>query len=90
MISMPSHIAATLKDMFHQSDQELKAFRQRMREEVLDAAATLQYDAATLPGKQLKVSVLDEPFTKRQQLKGKLDGRIEMDGHTQRLSLIHI
>ena len=57
---------------------------ERMREAVLKAASTLHYDAATLPGKQLGVPLLPEPFTKQHRLKSRLDGGWEIDGETKR------
>ena len=59
----------------------------RLRHAVLTAASTLQYDSATLPARQLNVLVLDEPFSKKQQLRSRLDGGLEINGETERARL---
>ena len=38
-----------------------------MRRVLLDAASTVQYDAAREPGRQLNISLRPEPFTRRRQ-----------------------
>ena len=45
-----------------------------MREQVLDAVVSVQYDSATLPAEQLGISVPPEPFSRQQQRQSRLDG----------------
>ena len=70
--------------MFQFDDDELKGILRRMRETLLQAASTIQYDTATLPAEQLGVDVLPEMFTKSQQMQSRMDGQLEMDGETRR------
>ncbi len=63
---VPSCRASAIKQMFQSSDAELTAFLKRLRDAVLQAASTIQYDAADLPATQLGVQVPSEPFSKKQ------------------------
>ena len=56
-----------------------------MRDAVIGAASTLQYDSAVLAAKQLGVDVPPEPFTERQQRQSRFDGGVEEDGHVRDL-----
>ncbi len=47
---------------------------------LIRCAETLQYEASTLPAKQMGQTVLPEKFTKKQQYHSRLDGGIELDG----------
>ena len=40
----------------------------------------MQYEASTLPAKQMGQTVLPEKFTEKQQKQSRLDGGIELDG----------
>jgi hypothetical protein len=84
---VPNSRAATLKTLFANSDDALKAFMEKMRAEVLRAAETLQYDSAVVPAKQLGVPVRPEPFSRKQQAQSRLDGGEEIDGKTKRTLL---
>ena len=48
-----------------------------MREAVLQAASTLQYDSAVHCGAQLGVELRPEPFSSLQQRRSKFDGQLE-------------
>ncbi len=65
----------------------MTAFLERLRDAVLQAASTIQYDAADLPARQLEVEVLPGPFSKKQQLQTRFDGGTEIDGETMRPNL---
>jgi hypothetical protein len=47
---------------------------------LIRCAETLQYEASTLPAKQMGQTVLPEKFTEKQQKHSRLDGGIELDG----------
>ena len=51
-----------------------------LREGLLRAAATTQYDSARETGRQMQVDVPKEPFTLRQQRQSRMDGGAEDDG----------
>ncbi len=70
--------------MFQSIDAELAAFVKRLRDAVLQAASTIQSDAADIPATQLGVQVPPEPFSKKQQLQTRFDGGTEIDGETSR------
>ena len=55
-----------------------------MRDAVLKAADTIQYESAIRPAQQLNVEVLPEPFSKQQQAPSRLDGGLELDNLTRR------
>ena len=81
---VPASRIAALQSIFQQSDEVLQSFMQRMRDAVLQAASTLQYESATLPAEQLGVTVPPEPFSTEQQSRSRLDGGLEVDGETRR------
>ena len=58
-------------------EDELSRWCEQARQAVLQAASTLQYDSAVLPGTQLGVTLRPEPFSNRQQKSSRLDGLIE-------------
>ena len=58
---------------------------QHMRETVISAASTLQYDSAVLLARQVSVDVPPEPFTERQQRQSRFDGGVQEDGHAREL-----
>ena len=56
-----------------------------MREALLRAAVSVQYESANEPAIQMGVSDLPpEPFTEKQQRQSKMDGALEDDGITKR------
>ncbi len=55
---------------------------------LLRCAETLQYEASTLPAKQMGQTVLPEKFTLKQQKHSRLDGGIELDGSKRQLLLV--
>ena len=58
----------------------LKEFLAEASKALLRCASTLQYEAATLPARQMKQEVPREKFTLRQQQLSRLDGGLEIDG----------
>ena len=58
---------------------------QRIRDQVLTHAATIMYDSATLPAKQLGEEVLPEPFSKKQHVQRRLEGGEEIGGSSRML-----
>lgn len=84
---LPSVSVRKLKEMFAKSEDALSEFLDDMREQVLRAASSIQYDSATLPARQCSQVVPDEPFSKKQQMQSRLDGGLEADGITSRQSL---
>jgi hypothetical protein len=57
----------------------------KMREALLSAAASVQYESANEPAIQMGISDLPpEPFTEKQQRQCKMDGALEDDGITKR------
>ena len=79
--SAPRWRAARLKTLFAQpaaatehGNDELATFCERARHELMRAASALQYDSVVLPGRQLSVSLLPEPFSAQQQRRSRLDG----------------
>ena len=83
IISVPRTRAARLKHLFKKAlaaehgEDELSRWCEQARQAVLQAASTLQYDSAVLPGTQLGVTLRPEPFSNRQQKSSRLDGLIE-------------
>ena len=66
--------------------QNISAAVNELRESLLDAAATVQYEAAREPGIQLSVDDLrPEPFTARQQRQSRMDGAEDEDGTIREL-----
>jgi len=84
---LPSVSVRKLKEMFAKSDDALTEFLDEMREQIIRAASSIQYDSATLSARQCKQTVPDEPFSKKQQMQSRLDGGLEADGITSRKSL---
>ena len=64
----------------------LKEFLAEACNALVRCASTLQYEAATLPARQMQQRVPAEKFTPRQQELSRLDGGLEIDG-TQRRKL---
>ena len=58
----------------------LKEFLAKASKALVRCASTLQYEAATLPARQMKQIVPREKFTHRQQELSRLDGGLEIDG----------
>jgi hypothetical protein len=83
IIGVPSMSAAFLKRVLAGTDIEAQAVMRDFREKLLNAAATIQYDSATLPAEQLGQLVLPETFTRKQQHQSRLDGGIEIDGSSR-------
>ena len=53
----------------------------QMRESLLSAAVTVQYESANEPGRQMGVSDLPpEPFSDKQQKQSRMDGGVDEDG----------
>ena len=58
----------------------LHSLLEAMKEALVRCAETLQYEASTLPAAQMRQTVLPEKFTKKQQIRSRLDGGVELDG----------
>ena len=80
VISVPRARAAHMREIFKKGDAELKAFMASLRNAVILAASSIQYDSACLPAEQLNQTVLPEPFSRKQQARSRLDGGTEIDG----------
>ena len=63
----------------------LHSLLEAMKEALARCAETLQYEASTLPAAQMGQSVLPEKFTKKQQIRSRLDGGVELDGSVRAL-----
>ena len=74
IIALPNYSAASLVKLFQADEPEVRRMIRTMREQVLDAAVSVQYDTATLPAEQLGISVPPEPFSRQQQRQSRLDG----------------
>lgn len=89
--SVPRPRAAQLRKLFASKsdagelDALISGWVQRMREEILKACTSLQYDSAVLSATQLGVDVRPEPFTTRQQRLSRMDGGVELDGSVREL-----
>ena len=59
---------------------ELRSLLQAMKDALIRCAETLQYEASTLPAKQMGQTVRREKFTQKQQKQSRLDGGPEIDG----------
>ena len=68
-----------MKRLFLGNDTELQSLMEQMRQKVIAAIPTIQYECSTLPGQQLGQVLLPEPFSKGQQLTSRLDGGQEED-----------
>ena len=75
-----SVIGATLKWLRNAVTSGLTTAVRNLREALLGMAATVQYDAAREPARQLGVELRPEPFTVRQQRQSRTDGGEEEDG----------
>ena len=64
----------------------LSEFLAEASKALVRSASTIQYEAATLPARQMKQTVPAEKFTHRQQQLSRLDGGLEIDG-TKRIKL---
>ena len=72
-------------------EDELSRWCRQVRQAVLQAACTLQYDSVVLPGTQLGVARRPEPFSNRQQKYSRLDGQVEeADDNASRRQLIQV
>ena len=73
-------------DLFKEKDEAvLHSLLKAMRDALVLCAGTLQYEASTLPAAQMQQTVLPEKFTKKQQLRSRLDGGVELDGSVRPL-----
>ena len=63
----------------HNETELHKLFRD-LKDALIRCAETLQYEASTLPAKQMGQTVLPEKFSQKQQKNSRLDGGIELDG----------
>ena len=64
---------------------ELHNLFQDLKNALIRCAETLQYEASTLPAKQMGQTVLPEKFTAKQQKQSRLDGGVELDGSQRQL-----
>ena len=62
-------------------DEEVK----KLNSQLIATAASCQYESASLLGKDLGITVRDEPFSAKEQKQSKFDGLMETDGETQRV-----
>ena len=85
VIAVPRARAAHMRSIFTKRDGDLAAFMAHLRESVLKAASTIQYDAACLPAQQLGQAVPPEPFSRMQQVRSRLDGGTDIDGTVRAL-----
>jgi len=68
-------------ELFRQQDPTvLHSLFQKLKVALIRCAETLQYEASTLPAKQMGQTVSPEKFTKKQQQQSRLDGGTELDG----------
>ena len=73
-------LASAAKPGAESQASALKEFLAEASKALLRCASTLQYEAATLPARQMKQEVPREKFTLRQQQLSRLDGGLEIDG----------
>ena len=67
-MGVPRMSEEKLRRLFaEENDEKLQGVLKRMRDQLLEHAATIMYDSATLPAKHLGEEVLPEPFSRRQQ-----------------------
>ena len=67
--------------LFREKDSaELHSMLKDLEMALIRCAETVQYEASTLPAKQMNQNVLPEQFTKKQQQHSRLDGGLELDG----------
>ena len=81
---LPAMQVNKLKQMFSNKEDDLQQFLTNMRNEVLRAAVSIQYDSATLPARQFGLNVAKEPFSEKQQMQSRMDGGLEVDEITVR------
>ena len=87
---LPSPLPELQEDILVHStnmDDELPDKISAHNQSVISKVPTLQYEDATLPGKQLGITMAPEPFTALQQRQCKFDGGLEPDQSTKRLLL---
>lgn len=73
-------------DLFKEKDETvLNSLLKAMKDALVLCAETLQYEASTLPAAQMQQKVLPEKFTKKQQIRSRLDGGIDLDGSVRPL-----
>ena len=79
--AIPKTREREIVDMFRNNDSaELHNLFQDLKVALIRCAETLQYEASTLPAKQMGQTVLPEKFTMKQQRQSRLDGGTELDG----------
>ena len=61
----PAANASSMKEMFNHTEAELMSLLVTMREKVVEAAATIQYDSVDVSAVQLGVAVTPAPFSKK-------------------------
>ena len=85
---VPEPMGPEMLSMFQETSaaKPLTDFLAEAGKALVRCASTLQYEAATLPAKQMQQAVPPERFTARQQELSRLDGGLEIDG-TQRQKL---
>ena len=72
-----------LRETMAGTDEEASSAARALREALIRAASTIQYDSAVAPAKQLDIDVPAEPFTAKQQRQSRMDGGTEIDGSTR-------
>ena len=76
---------AWIRDVLRSAPSATSLRIKKMREALLRAAVSVQYEFANEPAIQMGVSDLPpEPFTEKQQRQSKMDGALEDDGITKR------
>ena len=79
--AVPRTSEKRLVELFKERDEEvLHSLLGAMKDALVHCAETLQYDASTLPARQMRQTVPPEKFTKKQQQRSRLDGGMELDG----------
>ena len=79
--AIPKSNERQIIEKFKSHDQtELYNLCQDLKVALIRCAETLQYEASTLPAKQMGQTVLPEKFTQKQQKHSRLDGGVELDG----------
>ena len=78
---MPATREKHAVELFRERNETvLHSLLEAMKEALVRCAETLQYEASTLPAAQMRQTVLPEKFTKKQQIRSRLDGGVELDG----------
>jgi hypothetical protein len=84
--AIPKNNEREIIEKFKSHNQtELHNLFQDLKVALIRCAETLQYEASTLPAKQMGQTVLPEKFTQKQQRHSRLDGGIELDGSRRQL-----